>query len=262
MNHGRREHIPLRLLIRFRNPALIILVTILSAGVVGPVAITPSLADSCSARIGYYPPNSSFYSGNMVIAIPVVAKCTFTTSQLYAAGALYDTSTNTDMGVSKITLASPLGGTTYVGQILFILSPVVQGHVLRITVSVYSDQQYATKLVSVEQTMQVYPSSYYGYGPCFSCDYDYNLCQSTNGAITQCSGFLLQNLNGCVELVVPVNSPIASQVYQHYSLQNLPSTYPLPGSWVTVTGQVHQGSNFSSSGAACPGNYITVTSIG
>lgn len=252
----------LRSLARFHKPALILLLITLSAAAVASAVVSPTLADSCSARIGYYPPSSSFYSGNMAIAIPVVAKCTFTAGQLYAAGALYDTSTNTDMGISKITLTSPLGGTTYAGQIRFILSPAVQGHMLRITVSVYSDQQFASKLVSVEQTMQVYPSSYYGYGPCFSCDYDYNLCQSVNGATTQCSGFLYGDQNGCVELVVPVNSPIASQVYQHYSLQNLPSTYPLLGSWVTVTGQVHQGSNFSPSGAACPGNYITVASIG
>ena len=256
------KRILLRALSRSRNPTSVILFVILIGVVVASSGVTPTLAESCSARIGYYPPTSSFYSGNMVIAIPVVAKCTFTVSQLYAAGALYDTSTNTGMGVSRIILTSPLGGNTYGGQIGFILSPAVQGHWLRISVSVYSDQQYASKLVSVEQTVQVYPSSYYGYGPCFSCDYDYNLCQSINGQTTQCSGFLYQDLNGCVELVVPVNSPIASQVYQHYSLQNLPSSYPLLGSWVTVTGQVRQGSNFSPSGAACPGNYINVISIG
>jgi len=30
---------------------------------------------------------------------------------------------------------------------------------------------------------------------------------------------------------------------------------------VTVTGQLYQGLNYSPSGAACPGNYINVTTI-
>ena len=198
----------------------------------------------------------------MVLVVPIVTKCTFTSSQLYATGDLYDTSTNTDMGVTRTILAAPSGGNTYGGEIGYILSPIVQGHTLRITVSIYSDQQYASQLTTVTQTMQVYPSSYYGYGPCFSCDYNYNLCQSSNNATTQCSGFLYQDRNGCVEIVVPVNSQVAGQVYQYYTLQNLPSNYPLLGSWVTVTGQVHQGYNIGPYGSACPGNYITVTSIG
>ena len=247
---------------KFHNRGFTLLFVISLAAVVAFIRITPAVADSCSARIGYSPPNSSFYSGNLVVVVPVVAKCTFTSSQLYAAGYLYDTSTNTGMGESKIILIAPNGGTTYGGQIDFILSPNVQGHTLQITVSIYRDQQYASQIATAAQTVQVYPSSYYGYGPCFSCDYDYNLCQSTNGATTQCSGFLFQDRYGCVQIVVPVNSPIASQVYQHYTLQNLPTTYPLIGTWVTVTGVVHQGYNVGPSGAACPGNYITVTSIG
>ena len=248
--------------LKFHTSGFTLLFVILLTAVIVFVGVTPAVADSCSARIGYSPPNSSFYSGNMVVVIPVVAKCTFTSSQLYAMGDLYDTSTNTGMGQSKIILTALYGGTSYGGQIEFILSPKVQGHTIRITVSIYRDQQYASQITTVAQTVQVYPSSYYGYGPCFSCDYDYNLCQSTNGATTQCSGFLYQDRNGCVQIVVPVNSPVASQVYQHYTLQNLPTTYPLMGTWVTVTGQVHQGYNVGPNGAACPGNYITVTSIG
>jgi hypothetical protein len=248
-------------LLRFRNRGLTMLFFILSAAVAISVNSSPVLADSCSAQIGYSPPTSSYYSGNMVLVVPVVAKCSITHSQLYATGDLYDTSTNTDLGSSGTILNSPYGGNTYGGQIGFMLSPSVQGHTLRITVSIYSDQQYTTQLTTVARTAQIYPSSYYGYGPCFSCDYDYNLCQSTFGSTTQCSGFLYQDQNGCLEIVIPVNSPVAGQVYQHYTLQNMTSTYPLVGSWITVTGQVHQGYNVGPYGVACPGNYITVTSI-
>ena len=246
---------------RFHNPGLTLLLFILSASIAASVRIAPAVAESCSARIGYYPPPPSNYVGNMVMVVPVVATCSFAGSQLYAAGDLYDTSTNIDLGVVRTILTSASGGITYGGQIQFVLSPRVQGDTLRITVSIYSDQQYASQLTTVTQTAQVYPSSYYGYGPCFSCDYDYNLCQSSNGATAQCAGFLYQNLNGCVEIVIPVNSPIAGQVYQYYTLQNLPSTYPLMGSWVTVTGQIYHGHNTAPNGAACPGNYINVTSI-
>jgi hypothetical protein len=96
----------------------------------------------------------------------------------------------------------------------------------------------------------------------------YYACQSTgNSNIVQCSGQLYQDSNGCIELVVPVinwvNDPgsIVTAAIQYYTLHNLPSLYPAVGSWVTVTGQLYSGYNFSSSGAACPGNYINVTSI-
>lgn len=247
--------------LRFLNAGLTLLFFILSSSIAVSVSITPAVAESCSARIGYYPPPPSNYVGNMAMVVPVVATCPFATSQLYPSGDLYDTSTNTDLGASRTILTSPYGSNTYGGQIQFVLSPRVQGDTLRITVSIYSDRQYASPLTTVTQTAQVYPSSYYGYGPCFSCDYDYNLCQSSNGATTQCSGFLYQDRNGCVEIVIPVNSPIAGQVYQYYTLQNLPSTYPLMGSWVTVTGQIYQGHNTAPNGAACPGNYINVTTI-
>ena len=240
----------------------LLLFVILFVAVVASVNVAPAVADSCSVRLGYAPPNSSYFGGNMVLLVPVLANCTSSSSQLYEMGDLYDTSTNADIGVSRAILTSPSGDHIYGGQIRFILSPGAQGHHLRITVSIYGDQEYTSQLTTVTQTLQVYPSSYYGYGPCFTCDYDYNLCQSSNGAMTHCSGFLYQDRNGCVEIVVPVNSPIAGQVYQYYTLQNLPSSYPLLGSWVTVTGQVHQGYNVGPYGSACPGNYITVTSIG
>ncbi|MFI5448379.1 MAG: hypothetical protein ACHQ03_01220 [Candidatus Bathyarchaeia archaeon] len=93
----------------------------------------------------------------------------------------------------------------------------------------------------------------------------YTTCLPLPGNLIQCSGHLLQSANGCVILgfLVGNGAPnnIITTATQYYTLQNLPSSYPPVGSWVTVTGQLHQGPNSSPSGAACPGNYITVTSI-
>ena len=95
------------------------------------------------------------------------------------------------------------------------------------------------------------------------CDFTYNVCQNPNTLSNQaqCSGYLYRPQNGCLELEVPVNSPYAAQVYQYYTLNNLPASYPPLGSWVTVTGSIYTGSNASNYNAACPGNYINVTSI-
>jgi hypothetical protein len=97
----------------------------------------------------------------------------------------------------------------------------------------------------------------------------YDACQSTGYSnLVQCSGQLYQNSNGCIELLVPiitwVNDPgdVVTAAVAYYTLHNLPSSYPPVGSWVTVTGQFYQGYNTASSGVACPGNYINVTSIG
>ena len=93
----------------------------------------------------------------------------------------------------------------------------------------------------------------------------YTTCLPLPGNLIQCSGHLLQSANGCVILGFLVGNGIQNNIVttatQYYTLQNLPSTYPPLGSWVMVTGQLHQGPNSSPSGGACPGNYITVTSI-
>jgi uncharacterized membrane protein YcgQ (UPF0703/DUF1980 family) len=47
---------------------------------------------------------------------------------------------------------------------------------------------------------------------------------------------------------------------QYYTLHGQ-SSYPTNGTWVTVKGQMYQGYNTSPTGAACPGNYINVSSI-
>lgn len=119
----------------------------------------------------------------------------------------------------------------------------------------------------------------YGYGYYQNCGYYgcsnpspgyyfngnyYTTCQSTGtNNMVQCSGYLYQPGNGCVELAVPVDNAYwaETRIYQYYTLHNLPSSYDLSWSWVTVTGQLYQGYNFAPNGAACPGNYINVTSV-
>ena len=105
-----------------------------------------------------------------------------------------------------------------------------------------------------------YNGAYYGYWngnfvpPCTST--------GSNNTVT-CSGYVFEAQNGCTVLVIPVANPYYAEsiAYQYYTLHNLPSNAPANGSWTTVNGQLYQGSNVSSTGASCPGNYINVTSV-
>ena len=97
----------------------------------------------------------------------------------------------------------------------------------------------------------------YAYG---NCDF-FHVCQQQGNSVVQCTGYLYQDQSGCVELVIPIWSPYAQPSYQFYTLQGLPASHPAFGSLVTVTGQSYLGSNTASNGAACPGNYIAVSSI-
>ena len=118
-------------------------------------------------------------------------------------------------------------------------------------------------------------SCYYGQPYSYNPQYSPNLCQpasssnssnstSSNGTV-QCSGYLHQDQNGCVELAIPFLAPwLETQAYQYYTLSNLPASYPPIGSWVTVTGLVQQQGYSGGSypyGSVCPGNTITVSSI-
>jgi len=80
---------------------------------------------------------------------------------------------------------------------------------------------------------------YYGQSP-YYCSYNYNscyvnglsqysyssACQSTgSNGLSQCSGYLHQDQNGCVELSIPLYSPYnTAQVYQYYTC----TIYPRP----------------------------------
>ena len=114
-----------------------------------------------------------------------------------------------------------------------------------------------------------YNPNYYYYGPNYYNPNYYNYqgynppceTQSAYNNTVKCSGYLYQDSNQCTVLVIPIYSPYQYNVYQYYTLQNLPSNLPAMGTWTTVTGQLHQGSNNSPTGAGCPGNYITVSSL-
>ena len=94
----------------------------------------------------------------------------------------------------------------------------------------------------------------------------YDACSWTgegNGVV--CTGYLIQGGGGCVELGVPTVSA-AQPLFDHYTLQNLPSSYPAIGSWVVVRGQLLLGakstaSSASWSAASCSTSIITVSSI-
>jgi len=166
------------------------------------------------------------------------------------------------------------------------MSTVTQQQLLTNTQSFYNTQtQTATSLSTVTSVQVVTQTTTTGYGngyyqncPYYGCAYppqNYNPaysnyyyyqppCQASSASsnAVSCQGFFYQASNGCTVLVIPVRNPAIqeSYVYQYYTLQNLSTTYP-NWTWVTVNGQLYQGSNTSSNGAACPGNYITVSSI-
>jgi hypothetical protein len=197
-------------------------------------------------------------------------------------GIAIDTSTNARVGSAPFaTLYSASGTNIYAGQLMFSLPPEVTGHALQISISIYSEiygvyNGYSTEppLTSGVETVQATPNNYnnYYYNYYVNCYYNnscpsvgtsppmINSCQATSGQV-QCVGYLYQDPNSCVVLVIPVYSSIGLVSYQYYTLQKLPSSYPAIGTWVSVTGQLSQGTNFSSTGAACPGNYINTASI-
>jgi hypothetical protein len=102
-------------------------------------------------------------------------------------------------------------------------------------------------------------------GNSYGCNwpYTYDACQGTGiGNGVTCDGYLMQGPNGCVELAVPTDT-VSQPAYDHYALQNLPSSYPSIGSWVVVKGQLSLTASpmSASSSTSCPANSISVSSI-
>jgi hypothetical protein len=105
---------------------------------------------------------------------------------------------------------------------------------------------------------------YYGQPYSYETRYSPSLCQTSSNSTVQCSGYLHQDQNGCMELAIPFLAPwLETQAYQYYTLTNLPMTYPPTGSWVTVSGQLQQDNLTSPIPYApmCPINTIVVSSI-
>ena len=167
------------------------------------------------------------------------------------------------------------------------LSTVTQQQFVTDTQNIYGTQtqtQTVTLIGTQTVTAVITSTTGFGYGPGYQgctyygsyyCSYpgysnyyprynsNYYACQSSTNSTAQCSGYLYRSTWGCTELAIPINNGYYYQsgVYQYYTLQNLPSTYPSLGSWVTVTGQIYNGYNTGTYGTACPGSYITVTTI-
>lgn len=110
------------------------------------------------------------------------------------------------------------------------------------------------------QTPGYYNGVYYAYVN----DVYYPPCQpDLTTHMVSCSGFVYEPQSGCTELVVVIaNGYIPENYsYQYYTLHNLASNSTLDGQFVAVSGQLFQGPNNSSTGAACPGSYINVASV-
>jgi hypothetical protein len=260
-----------------------LLTFILAAAVALSESSSPVSAYSCVVQLGTSSLSTSqyYYNSNIAITVPVSATCSsYVGTQLYAVGNAYDNSSSRNLG-SVSTLLTTASGNTVTGQLVFNLSPSIIGHQMRVTVLVYSGYPNGyggngALLATAAQSLRVnvnnsQTGSGYQYGNCYQYSYCYYPgnyyappCQSTgNNSTVQCSGYLYEPSNGCVELAIPIDNPylFESRAYQYYTLQNPPSSIPPAGSWVTVTGQLHQGQNMAPNGPSCAGNYIIVNSI-
>jgi hypothetical protein len=267
---------------------IMLLAFVIAAVVSVAVNVNTVAAEPCTVQLGYSSLSTTqyYYNSNVGITVPVSVSCSSVSGQLYAVGDAYDTSVNTDLGSVNTVLTSVYGG-TFNGQLLFSLSSSILSHPVMITVSIYSGSPYGygsggngSLLAQAAQRVQVnlgnnqngYYQNPYQYGNCYQSPYCYypgynynnGPCQATgNTSTVQCSGFLYDNANGCIELAIPIDNAYwaETRIYQYYTLVNLPSYYALTRSWVTVTGQLYQGYNIGPSSTACSPNYITVTSI-
>lgn len=256
---------------------IVLLVLIMATVAVGssPVSAQQGGCTIQSSSLAYTTSQNYNYQYRGVI-VPVSVSCSFVGAQLYAVGQATDTSTNSPLGSANVALNSAPGTTIYTGQLLFNLQSQVTGHTIQISISIYSGVYNApytapTPVTTSTENAQVGSNNNYShYANCYysnSCANNYNsfsACASpysSNQVQTQCVGYLYQDPNACVILVIPVYTYAAVVSYQYYTLQSLPSSYPGIGTWVTVTGTLNQGNNYSSTGGACPGNYLQVSSI-
>ena len=131
--------------------------------------------------------------------------------------------------------------------------------------------QTVTSTVTKGNGVATLPAGYYQYCNYYNCNpypappgyYNWG-CYSTSAGnnTVQCSGYVYKDANGCVDLLVPIDNGYWNGIQQYYYLQNLPSSYPSTGSWVTVTGQLYlQGNNPAPNGSSCPTSSIWVNSI-
>jgi len=269
-------------LLRETYRGILLLAFVVAALVSVAVNVNIVAADPCTAQLGYSSLSTSqvYYNSNVGITVPVSVSCSSVNGQLYAVGDAYDTSVNTDLGSVNTMLTSVYGG-IFNGQLVFSLPSSILSHPVTITASIYSGSgERGSLLAQAAQRVQVnvnnnqygYYQNPYQYGNCYPNSfcyypgYNYNNgpCQATgNTSTVQCSGFLYDNSDGCIQLAVPIDNAYwaETRIYQYYTLVNLPSYYALTRSWVTVTGQMSRGYSILPSSTTCSPNYITVTSI-
>jgi len=222
-------------------------------------------ATGCGVQAGSFITGSYYSYPNIALIVPLVAQCSFSGGELSAVGNVFDASSNVNLGSSNTVLLSAYGSSIYSGQLVFTLPSSEEWHRARVSVTVYDLSNPGSPLVGTTETAAIdpntkyvtYSSCYYGY----ACNEIYDYCQSPgNNSTVQCVGYIDENQNGCLELVIPIYSPYGFLSYEYFTLQNVSSSPPI-GNWVVVTGQLHLGFNTTPTGPACPGNYLTVSSL-
>ena len=249
-----------------RSFVLVLLAFLLPASVAFGASVGPVSATSCTVQLGSFVTGSYYSNPNIALIVPLEVQCSFTGGQLTAAGNAYDGITNAELGSSSTVLLSAVGSHTYSGQLVFTLASSEEWHSTKVSVAIYNGGQSGSPIATTNETAAIDPNTkYVNYASCYTgmaCDVMYNYCQSPgNNSTMQCVGYLYQNQNGCTELAIPIFSPYGFLSYQYYTLQGLMPTSIPPGTWVIATGQMHLGYNTASNGAACPGNYLSVSSI-
>jgi hypothetical protein len=227
----------------------------------------PVSAGGCSVQAGSFITGSYYSNSNIALIVPIAAQCSFSGGQLTAVGNATETLTGANFGSSNtLILPYPANG-LYKGQLVFTLPTGEEWHRIQVSISIYDGGQLGMPMLKTSETAAVDPNTkYISFSSCYydyACDTLYNYCQSPNNNGTmQCVGYLQQDHSGCLELVIPIFSPYGFLSYQYYTLQNATaSSVPQLGTWAIVNGQLHQGYNTTPIGAACPGNYIDVSSI-
>jgi len=254
--------------LRARNSGILLLVFLAVASVAFVVNLSPAQAQSCSASLSSLVTGDYFNYRTTALIIPVSAQCSFSNTPLYANGVAFLMPAHTAVANASAVMVPGPGSGQYFGQLVFTFPMTSSNQPLRqlvVTVTIFNSQT-GSGIVTTSEAGALDPTTeYVNEAGCMNdngCNMNYNYCYSAMGDNNmQCVGYITQNQNSCVELVVPDYSPYGMLDYRYYTLQNLPTGYPPVGTWATVTGQLHIGQNSAPNGASCPGNYLNVTAI-
>jgi hypothetical protein len=238
--------------LRARNSGILLLVFLAVATVAIVGNLSPVQAASCTATLSSLVTGDYFNYHNIALIIPVSAQCSFSNAPLYANGLAYEMPGHTSLGNATAVMVSGPGSGQYYAQLVFTLPMSDQGHEVEVTVF---NSQTQMGIVTTSEAGGLDPTTeYVNQAGCMNdnaCNSAYNACYSANfDNNLQCVGYITQNQNSCVELAIPDYSPYGMLDYRYYTLQNLPASYPAVGTWATVTGTLHIGTNTAPNGAA------------